>query len=46
MSQFLDNDGEDNNSKDAKATAIPWVFSENSRAKNDEEKLTSKCARW
>ena len=39
MSQFLQ---DDNDSKDAKAIAIPRLFSENSRANKRKERLT--CA--
>ena len=38
MSQFLHDDDDEND--DAKAIAIPRVFSENSRAKNLENKTT------
>ena len=33
MSQFLQDNDEDDDKDDDRAIAIPWIFSENSRAK-------------
>ena len=38
MSKFLHNDTNDDNKNDAKAIAVPRVFSKNSQAKNAYQK--------
>ena len=42
MSKFLHNDGNDDND-DAKGIAIPRVFSDNSRPKNDTHLIAWRC---